>query len=94
MQVGNHDPSQCRAGSAQNCRGFGYAPNLEVQPLRTESACARHAVECVACSALCISVLLLTLTYFIWVAVKKLKLSHYIRESTLITMYTHHGNLI
>ena len=30
----------------------------------------------------------------IWVAVKELKLSYYIRETLLFTIYTHYGNLI
>ena len=29
-----------------------------------------------------------------WVAVKELKLSYYIAETLLFTMYTHYGNLI
>ena len=29
-----------------------------------------------------------------WVAVKELKLSDYIGETLLITLYTHYGNLI
>ena len=29
-----------------------------------------------------------------WVAVKKLKLSYYIGETLLFTIYTHYGNLI
>ena len=29
-----------------------------------------------------------------WVAVKELKLSYYIGEILLFTLYTHHGNLI
>ena len=29
-----------------------------------------------------------------WVAVKELKLSYYIGETLLFTMYTHYGNLI
>ena len=31
---------------------------------------------------------------FFWVAVKELKLSYYIGETILITIYTHHGILI
>ena len=30
----------------------------------------------------------------IWVAVKELKLSYYIGENLLFTIYTHYGNLI
>ena len=29
-----------------------------------------------------------------WVAVKELRLSYYIRETLLFTIYTHYGNLI
>ena len=29
-----------------------------------------------------------------WVAVKELRLSYYIGETLLFTIYTHHGNLI
>ena len=29
-----------------------------------------------------------------WVAVKELKLSYYIGQTLLFTIYTHHGNLI
>ena len=29
-----------------------------------------------------------------WVAVKELKLSYYIEETLLFTIYTHYGNLI
>ena len=29
-----------------------------------------------------------------WVAVKELKLSYYIGETLLLTIYTHYGNLI
>ena len=31
---------------------------------------------------------------FSWVAVKELKLSYYIGETLLFTIYTHYGNLI
>ena len=31
---------------------------------------------------------------FVWVAVKELKLSYYIGETLLFTIYTHCGNLI
>ena len=33
-------------------------------------------------------------TAFVWVAVKELKLSYYIGETLLFTIYTHYGNLI